>query len=212
MARYFGTPIILSADPASAMQAATKNYTDIADIDAQHTDDYPLDQYGIAAATLHVDCVTTQTQVATKTLILARAYVPMNTPINGVAANVGTAGSTPGSTGASGFAVYTDAGVLVSSTVNDYTIFTTAGWRSKALPSQITAQGAGRFVYVGMIPTCSTGPKMGTNIGTTGGYNFIFPSGTHYRCVSTTGITAWPASFTPSAYSAYNTVPCLLLY
>jgi hypothetical protein len=207
MVRYFGTPIQLSADPAASMQATTKQYTDAAALDAFRSNPYPIDQYGLIASTIHPDNIGVTTFTLTAgTMELYRIYVPANKVITGAATYVSSAGTIPGSSNASGWALYTDDGTTqVTKTANDYTIFTSTGWRSKAFPSQIAAQSVGRFVRLAMVSTCSsTAPSLlwGTNQGGASFFNGIVPSGTHRRGITIGSITAFPTSFTPSTYGS----------
>lgn len=217
MARYFGTPIQLAADPASAMQAATKQYVDAAALDAARQPGYPVDQYGFVASSLPVDSISGSTYSLTANIIrVVRIYVPANKAITGAAINLATAGTIPGSVNDSGFCLYLDdASAQVAKTVADYTIFTSTGWRSKAFPSQIAAQSVGRFVRLAVVSTCSgTTPAAGCSASTAAStWNALIPSGTHLRALKNTGTTTvFPASFTPSSWTSDNPVVFLGLY
>lgn len=216
MARYFGTPIQLAADPASAMQAATKQYVDAAALDAARQPGYPVDQYGFVAVTFPLECVSTATAVTVNTIEIARIYVPANKAITGAGVNVATAGVTPGSSNASGFLLYSDDGqTQVASHTNDYTIFTTAGWRFKAFTSQVAAQSVGKFYRLAMVHTCTTtAPKFGTTSSTASStWNFLAPSGTHRRQIFQTSVTSFPATFAPASYGTNdNPLICMGLY
>jgi hypothetical protein len=207
MVRYFGTQIQLPTDPASGMQASTKQYTDAGDLDAFRSNPYPIDQYGLIACTLHPDNigVTAFTLVA-GVLELYRVYVPANKAITGACTYVNTAGTTPGSTNASGWALYTDDGTTRTAiTTNDYTLFTSTGWKSKAFPSPIAAQSVGRFVRLGMIASCTgTAPGLlwGTNQGGAAFFNGTVPSGTHRRGITVASTTTFPTSFTPASFGS----------
>jgi hypothetical protein len=214
MARYFGTPIQLAADPASAMQPSTKQYSDAGDLDSSRVGMYPMDQYGLIASSIHPDNVGSATtlSVTINTIELYRIYVPANKAITGACAYVFTAGVTPGSTNDSGFCLYLDDGsAQVTKTVNDYTIFTTNGWRSKAFPSPVAAQAVGRFVRLGMLHTCTTTPKFAFGTAFSSAfYNSMVPSGTHRRGVFQTSTLTFPTSFTPSTFGTLDN-PMLLL-
>lgn len=214
MVRFFGVQIQLPTDPAAAMQASTKQYTDAAALDAARTGPYPRDQYGLVGSSLHPDSIgaATTLSVTINTVELYRIYVPANKVITGACAYVFTAGATPGSTNDSGFCLYPDDGsAQVAKTVNDYTLFTTNGWRSKAFPSPVAAQSVGRFVRLGMLHTCSTTPKFAFGTAFSSAfYNSMVPSGTHRRGVFQTSTLTFPTSFNPSTFGTLDN-PMLLL-
>lgn len=215
MVRYFGTPVQLPADPAGAMQAVTKQYADAGDLDAARAGGYPIDQSGFVAVTMPIECISVAQSVTINTIEIARIYVPANKAITGAAINVATAGATPGSTNASGFALYADDGSSqLAITANDYTLFTTAGWRSKAFNSPVAAQSVGRFLRVAFIHTCVTVPKFGASASTASGtWNFIVPSGTHRRQIFASSTLTFPASFTASTFGSLdNPLLCMGLY
>jgi hypothetical protein len=214
MVRFFGTQIQLPADPASAMQVGTKQYIDAGDLDAKRSFDYPLDQYGMIAASLHPDSVgpSTTLGVSINTLELYRIYVPANKVITGACSYVFTAGVTPGSTNDSGYCLYLDDGsAQVAKTVNDYTLFTSNGWRAKAFPSPVAAQSTGRFVRLGLLHTCTTTPKFAFGgIFSSAFFNSMVPSGTHRRGVFATSTLTFPATITVASFGTLDN-PMLLL-
>jgi hypothetical protein len=199
-------------DPASALYTATKQYVD----GALWSEHYPLDQYGIVAITIPIESITTATAVTVSTLEVYRIYVPAGKVITGAAVNVATAGVTPGSTNGSGYALYSDDGqTRLAVTANDYTLFTTAGWRPKAFPSQIAAQSVGTWYRVAMLHSCSgTAPKFGTSSSTASStWNFLLPSGTHRRAFFVTATTAFPTTIAvTTAGTLDNPLLCMALY
>lgn len=215
MVRYFGTQIQLPSDPAGIMQAVTKQYADAGDLDAARRPTYPMDQSGFVALTMPIECIALAQSVSVNTIEICRIYVPANKAITGAAINVATAGTTPGSSNASGFALYSDDGSSqLAITTNDYTLFTTAGWRSKAFNASVAAQSTGRFLRVAFIHTCSVTPKFGASVSTASStWNFIVPSGTHRRQVFATSTLTFPASFTASTFGTLdNPLLCMGLY
>lgn len=204
------------ADPSAVMDLGTKQYIDAGDLNAARTAEYPIDQYGFIASSLPVDSISGSTYSLTANIVrVVRVYVPANKAITGAALNIATAGVTPGSVNDSGFCLYLDdASAQVAKTVADYTLFTSAGWRSKAFPSPIAAQTAGRFVRLAVVSTCSTAPAVGCSASTAAStWNALIPSGSHFRALkNTTTTTAFPASFTPSAWTTDNPVMFLGLY
>ena len=202
-------------DPTSALYTATKQYADAGDLDARRADNYPMDQYGIVALTMPIESVALATAVSINTIEICRIYIPANKAVTGAAVNVATIGATPGSTNDSGFCLYADDGQSqLGKTVNDYTLFTTAGWRSKAFPSPIAAQAVGRFARIAMLHTCTTVPKFGTSASTASStWSFMLPSGTHRRQIFATSTLTFPATFAPASFGTLdNPLLCMALY
>lgn len=205
----------MPADPTSALYTATKQYVDAAALDAARIGEYPVDQYGIVALSMPIDSISLAQSVSVNTIEICRIYVPANKAITGAAVNVATAGATPGVANDSGFCLYADDGQSqLGKTVNDYTIFTTAGWRSKAFPSPIAAQTVGRFLRIAMLHTCVTVPKFGASASTASStWNFMLPSGTHRRQIFATSTLTFPATFLPASFGTNdNPLLCLALY
>jgi len=215
MVRFFGTQIQLPADPAGVMQAVTKQYSDAGDLDAARRPGYPMDQYGFVGITFPIECISTATAVTINTIEIARIYVPPGKVITGAGVNVATAGVTPGSANDSGFCLYSDDGqTKVATHVNDYTIFTTAGWRFKAWTAQVASQTVGKFYRLAMIHTCTTVPKFGTTASTASStWNFLAPSGTHRRQIFAASTLTFPATFAPASFGTNdNPLICMGLY
>lgn len=158
---------------------------------------YPITAYGFIAASDSVASFTTTSGLAN---FYVRVPVPKNRPIAVVATVVIGAG-TLGAGGLNGYSVYSDAGALLGSTVSDDALWSTPGWRVKALSATIPGQGADRFVIVGMtvngyvvapsIPYIVMGPSSGDGLG---GGNGV----TNRRSFFTGGIASWPASINPA--------------
>lgn len=212
--------IASAADPSGVLDLGTKQYVDNADaagdLNAARTAEYPMDQYGIVALSMPIDSIAIAQSVSVNTIEICRIYVPANKIITGAAVNVATAGTVPGAVNDSGFCLYADDGQSqLGKTVNDYTIFTTAGWRSKAFPSPIAAQALGRFLRIAMLHTCTTVlPKFGASASTASGtWNFMLPSGTHRRQIFATSTLTFPATFLPASFGTNdNPLLCLALY
>lgn len=201
----------MPVDPTNALDTATKQYHD----GTLWSRLYPLDQYGLVAITMPIECLTTATSVTINTIEICRIYVPAGKAITGAAVNVATAGATPGSTNDSGFCLYSDDGqTKVATHTNDYTIFTTAGWRSKAFTSQVAAQTVGKFYRLAMLHTCVTVPKFGTGSSTASStWNVLIPSGTHRRQIFASSTLTFPATFAPATFGTNdNPLICMGLY
>ncbi|MGH8575355.1 MAG: hypothetical protein ACREXJ_00215 [Gammaproteobacteria bacterium] len=78
-----------------------------------------------------------------------RMRVHAGQPITGALTTIDQAG-TAATGGTNGFALYDDTGALVSSTVDDDTLWTATGKRTTAFPAAIAAQAADRYVYVAL--------------------------------------------------------------
>lgn len=211
MATSVKNDLLLARDPSAALHATTKQYDD----GQLWSRVYPIDQSGLVAVTIPIECITTATAVSINTIEITRIYVAAGKVITGAAVNIATVGATPGAANDSGFCLYSDDGLTqVAKTANDYTIFTTAGWRSKAFPSPVAAQTTGKFYRLAMLHTCVTVPKFGTGSSAASStWNFIVPSGTHRRQVFATSTLTFPATFTPSTFGTLdNPLLCLGLY
>lgn len=174
---------------------------------------YPLPAYGLVGASLHVDSISSiATSVTINTIEIYRIYVEGGNLITGGCCIIGTAGITPGSTNDSGFALYSDDGATqIAKTVNDYTLFTSTGLRTKAFPSVVASQSAGRWVRLAMLHTCTTVPKFGT--GPVLGSAILNSNATgasHRRGLFATSTLTFPASFTASTFGAVDS-PMLFL-
>jgi hypothetical protein len=213
-ARASLSQLLLPTDPSAALQGVTKQYGDAATLDAKRSYDYPLDQYGLVGSSLHPDNVgpTTTFSVTVNTIEIYRIYVPANAVITGAVAYVFTAGTTPGASNDSGYCLYPDDGsTQTAKTVNDYTLFTTNGWRAKAFPSPVAAQSVGRFVRLALLHTCTTTPKFAFgNVFSSAFYNGNALGATHRRGVFATSTTTFPASFNPATFGTLDN-PMLLL-
>lgn len=160
---------------------------------------YPLSAYNWHSAS--VDPTECQGNAALDNGYFARIFVPAGKAITTLGTIVKTAG-TVGAGGLNGFKVFDDTGAGVAATVDDNNLFTAAGWVTKALGSPIAAQGADRYVWVGVASKGYTAAPVilfavtGTQV-TDGGGNSV----THRRGIFSS-ITSWPASFTPASYGS----------
>lgn len=199
--------IALPRDPSSALHAATKQYVDAAALDAERQPGYPLSEYGLISATIPIDSLTAGgSSVTVSTHEVYRCYVPANSVITGAVCLIKTAGVTPGSTNASGYAVYTDDGATrLAISTNDYTLFTATGPRIKAFTGTVAAQSTGRFVLVSLIHSCTTAPVFFCSeaLGSAN-FNWKAPSGTHRRGQFKTATTVFPVSLNPATYGSLD--------
>lgn len=211
---YFGVaPTVGTATGTTAAPVRTAPR----DETREERDVYPLSEYGIVAATYHIDMTSSRANTVTRnTIEIYRIYVPAGHAITGAATYVTTAGTNPGGTGASGYALYTDAGVKITdSGAPDYGLFTATGWRSKAFTTPIAAQSTGVWYRLAMIHNCANGsgvtPQFLTAFSLTGAIlNSHRGGSTHRRGVYNVGVTAFPSSFTVSSYGT-NDSPTLFM-
>lgn len=171
------------------------------------TYDYPITGFGLVAATHHPDWNSSiGLSVPAGTFYVARLWLAPNTVVTGAAHWVFAAGSTPGSTNASGYVLFSDAGTQLQKTANDYTLFTSTLWHSKAFPSTYTASPSGEWVRVGIVSSCSgTAVNFGCATNAAAGLYNTTVTGTTRRMSTQTGVTTIPASITPASYGTAAT-------
>jgi len=165
---------------------------------------YPPQGYGFFSVSEAVTLCKNASAASTATLMLVRVWVPAGQSISSVSALVSSVG-TLGAGGVNGFAIYTDAGVLVSSTTSNDNLWTSTGWRTATFSSAIAVQTTNRFVYVGILvngyssgPTlrwfnCESDDLVGPGVGVTNRRSFY-----------NGGPTTFPASFNPASYGTLN--------
>ncbi|MFI6495891.1 hypothetical protein [Nonomuraea typhae] len=137
----------------------------------------------------------------------ARVWIPAGNPINMLWVAVRTAGTYSTSATPNQLGLYTDDGVQVATTTNDSSLFTSAGWRGRSLPSPVAAQLVGRFVYiltiVGGMSNLSYPYPVSANDSNASW--FSVPAGGGKRRAFYANGTSLPASFTPSSYGTATT-------
>lgn len=126
-----------------------------------------ISKWGLLAASMHpmaARSISGYGGTAISALAFARVWIPAGVTITNVAGYVTVVGSGAAGTGPNGYAVYEISGstaTLAQNTANDSTLWTTTGWRPKALPSAIASQGAEREVLLGVGITLATLPSVG---------------------------------------------------
>jgi hypothetical protein len=164
---------------------------------------YPPQGYGFFAATEVPSNCRNPSTAGTGTVVLARAWVPAGNAISSVSALVTVAG-TLGGGGTNGFAVYTDAGVLVAQTTSNNNLWTSTGWRTGTFSSPIAAQSTGRFIYVGLLVVGYSGdPTIIWN----NSHDAVVSAGigsSNRRSFYNGGQSSFPASFNPASYGTLN--------
>jgi hypothetical protein len=113
---------------------------------------FPLAHYGLTAASGDPIDFYAQSQLGNGNPFYTRVWIPANTSITNLYCAVATAGTHDGATPGNRLALYDDSGNLVDQTNSDNTLWTSTGWRGGALSAgPIAGQGAGRWVYAGLI-------------------------------------------------------------
>jgi hypothetical protein len=163
---------------------------------------YPLAAYGLKATSVAIEDGTVNGAPGAGVAVWQRVRVPQGTPITGAAMFVESAGSTPGG-GIQGFAVYEEDGTLAGSSTTDNAIFTSTGWRSKALTTPIAAQPDGRFVYVAFVSNLGSAPTL-TSAADAKALNGAVGGGNR-RCFYAASVTSWPGTITVSSHGTLST-------
>lgn len=172
---------------------------------------YPITGYEMVAASVAPEYATAAgIAFGAGNFQVTRMWLPPNTVVTGACTYVSAAGTTPGSTNASGFVMYSDTGTQLGITANDYTLFTTAStFKSKPFTGgTYTAPSTGVWVRVGMACSCSgTSPTLlaGTAYATLLATTISRVSTTQRRNVLATSVTTIPSSITPSTYGTTST-------
>lgn len=164
---------------------------------------YPLSAYGFFTASGPIEGFTSSSTAGG--IFFVRVYVPAGNAINGAATIVKTAG-TVGAGGENSFAIYEDNGTFDVSSTTDNTLWSTAGWVSKAFPTPVAASNVDRFVWVGLITTGYSSPPyimynvQGGGVPGTAGGGYNLPS--HRRSFYSGSASSWPASINPATYGS----------
>lgn len=182
---------------------SNKVSTSDARLDLNYVSTYPPQGYGFFAVSENPAVCAEPSSVGSGTVVCARVWVPANNVITNVSACVQIAG-TVGGGGTNGFAVYTDAGSLVAQSTTDNTLWSSTGWKTKALSSSIAAQASGRFVYVCLLVV---GYAADPEIMWAASHEAVMaanPSTTNRRSFYITGQSSFPASFNPVSAGTLN--------
>lgn len=146
-----------------------------------------------------------------------RLPVPAGQTIEKLWVCVGTAGSYAASSGKPNrMALADDNGNVLSLTPDDPTLYTVQGWRSGTLAAPQAAQSTPRWVYVGLIVGDMSGLQLRypTNAslfgGTTETNTINGGPETRRRAMYANGLSALPATFTPSSYGTVTAYMPLL--
>lgn len=151
---------------------------------------YPASAYGLFVTSILPESVNGV--AAVDPCWSVRLLVPAGQAITRAGLPLTIAGS--GLSGLTSFAVYDDAGNLVTSTVSDATVFTSTGWRFKSFPSPIAAEGTDRFVWLRVNIESGTRPTMTFR---TGIDNLDGGLVTHRRAYFSGNLSSWPSTINP---------------
>lgn len=214
----------VGADPAGTAAAAVTAHTAAADPHPTYLSQaegdaryaplgasgavFPLSGYGLAAASGDPLNFLANGAVSSGQVALARTWIPANTAITNLWLAVRTGGTYETSAVPNRLALYTDAGVQVTATADDDTLWTTPGWRGGAVAAPVAGQAAGRFVYIGAIWGGFTGVAVPFPTGVDDSHTPWFSVGvgeTHRRAMYATGQSALPASFDPASFGTATT-------
>ncbi|HKX72723.1 MAG TPA: hypothetical protein VJM32_01775 [Candidatus Saccharimonadales bacterium] len=171
---------------------------------------YPPQAYGFFAMSDIPSNCSASSFIGASDIVFARVYVPAGNAITKVGAAMTGAG-TLAAGGQNRFGVYDDTGVLLQTTPNNNSQWTTPGWKIATLSTPIAAQGTGRFVYVAAIVTgYSANPNFAFN---NSGQEVVFYGGngvTNRRHFYMQGQSALPASVNPAS-TGFNSSYLLLV-
>ena len=164
---------------------------------------FPPSGFGFTALSEVFGKGLTASSTGTGTLILVRVWLPAGNAITNVHAYVDSSGTLGGGS-TNGFAVYTDAGVLVASTVSDNNLWASTGWRTSTFSSPIAAQSTGRFVYVGLLVNGYSSPPSISWLDTQADRFVSGGLGTNRRSMYNDSQASFLASFNPASYGTLN--------
>lgn len=164
---------------------------------------YPPQGYGFFTATEVPTSCHDVSSTGVGSVIIARIWIPAGNAIASASAFVQNAG-TLGAGGTNGFAIYTDAGVLVDQTTSNNNLWTSTGWRTGTFATPIASQSAGRFVYVALLVVGYSGDP--TLIWNNTHESMVGPgiSSSNRRSFYNGGQFSFPASFNPASYGTVN--------
>jgi len=162
---------------------------------------FPLSGYGLLTASDEPAFFQNPSPLSNGTVFGARCWVPANTALSTLTAAVRTGGTYSASAVPNQLGIYDDTGAQLQVTVNDNTLWTTAGWASRSITT-VAAQTAGRFVYILYILGGFTGVvvpyALGANDSDAPWLAFGVSNAGNKRCFYLNGQTALPASFNPA--------------
>ncbi|MDF5755832.1 hypothetical protein [Spongiactinospora sp. TRM90649] len=170
---------------------------------------FPLSGYGLTAASGDPLTFLAAAQVSSGQVILTRCWIPANTAVTNVWCAVREGGTYSTSAVPNRLGVYDDDGVQVAVTADDSTLWSANGWRGGALVGgAVSAQAAGRFVYLGAIWGGFSGVAIPFPSSASDSQVPWFSTGvgvSKRRAMYSTGQSGLPASFNPASFGIATT-------
>ncbi|WP_344923147.1 hypothetical protein [Streptosporangium oxazolinicum] len=165
---------------------------------------FPLAEgYGFSAASGDPLMFMMAIGIANDTLYLAKVWVPAGVAINKLWVAVRTAGTQLGGNAPNQMGLYSHAGVQITTTAADATLYTVAGWRGLDVAAPVAAESAGRFVYVGFLAGGMTNAQMAVPASGTdasAAYVGLGNGITSRRAMRQPSTTSLPGSFNPATF------------
>ena len=179
-------------------------------------DIFPLSHYGFVSASGDPINFLKESTFANDGAFYERIWVPAGKAVSSLWVAVVTAGTWGGSVHGNRLALFDDSGVRIDMTADDDTLWNAAGWRGGALlGGTISAQGSGRFVYVGVFCRgTSAAPTLIFPTGTVTDYALFQkgPSTTQRRNMYNGSTTSVPSSIDPTSHgTATSFMPLLAI-
>lgn len=163
---------------------------------------FPLSGYGLLTASDDPALFQNASSLTNGTVFGARCWVPANTALSSLAAAVRTGGTYSATAVPNQLAIFDDTGTRVQITADDNTLWTTAGWASRAITT-VPAQGTGRFVYIlyilGGFAGVSAPYAVGANDGNAPWLSLGVSNAGNKRAFYLNGQSVMPTSFNPTA-------------
>jgi hypothetical protein len=162
---------------------------------------FPLSGYGLLTATDDPMLFQNISSLTNTTVFGARCWVPANTALSHLAAAVVVGGTYSSSAVPNQLAIYDDTGARLQITADDNTLWTTAGWASRAITT-VAAQSTGRFVYIlyilGGFSGVSVPYALGANDANASWLSLGVSNAGNKRAFYLNGQSTMPASFDPT--------------
>lgn len=163
---------------------------------------FPLSGYGLLTATDDPMLFQNISGLGNGTVFGARCWVPANTALSHLTAAVRTGGTYSATSVPNQLAIFDDTGTRLQITADDNTLWTTAGWASRAITT-VAAQGTGRFVYILYILGGFSGVNvpyaLGANDANAPWLSLGVSNTGNKRAFYLNGQSTMPASFDPTA-------------
>jgi hypothetical protein len=158
---------------------------------------YPVSAYGFFTTSVLPESAGTMSSLDAWSV---RVYVPAGQVITRAGVCIGTAGSSIA--GLAGYAIYDDAGNLVTSTVSDATVFQSTGYQFKDFPTPVAAESSGRFVWLRENIESGTRPAVAFRVGVSG----VLDGGltAHRRAFYSPQVSSWPSTINPLTLGGDN--------